>query len=451
MDEPIAVGPAHRASPPRGLLVTLLALRGPYAFLIALAPGFLLVLFSILIGVHDFTIAADDRYVPVAEGGKAISRQVGYLFAPNWSINYLLLLPLAVYLMLEVIGGFYEALEQLYEREMVRDQSFAVVNDLGVVAAWVSGTRLRTILLVVLAVALPAIVSYLEWYPNNYQRVLQLGGPAPAPKDYDWGLRALVEQWTPWGRRLNVAFDFLAFTCQAILLGTIIAFFLVCLDFARAIGHAPRLVPDLRSGHERRGFEDFEHPLRHLLIVTLVAYLMCYFVRLENVYLASPGFSSLGDFVNRDILNGVVAAVQGGSGWRNELPRLFAVAAPVSRQAFLAGSAAFILLVFTFQLVVMTVGSAASRARATALRHFNARGNHARVLFDMPPAEERDQLRTMNVWPLGYFTLNALLTLAFMALATLYYYRIGLFAFGFIVLLILGRLLSQAIRRGAVT
>jgi hypothetical protein len=151
-----------------------------------------------------------------------------------------------------------------------------------------------------------------EWFLNNFLRLVHLA-KVPAHSDYDWGLAGLMAGW-PFSYRLaNALFDLLAFTTEILLIGSLMAFFIVVLDLGRIMpsgrrGETLLLVPDLTSDDNRLGFEEFAAPLQQLLGVALIAYLICYLVRLEGAYMASSNSASLAAFVDGDIFKGIKQA-----------------------------------------------------------------------------------------------------------------------------------------------
>jgi hypothetical protein len=284
-----------------------------------------------------------------------------------------------------------------------------------------------------------------EWYRNNYQRLFG-GGPRAEYWDYDWGLVGVMEEWPEAWRWLNALFDLLAFLSQTALLCALLAFFLLLLDLERVLDRRARLVPDLSSSDPRRGFETFEEPLQQLLFVTLIAYVMCYLIRLEGVYLASTSAASLREFVVTDIVGGLLLAVRRG-GFSGLGATLFDVPA-LNRQASLGSFAAILALLFSLAVVVMTVRAAAKRARATALDHLK-RNRDGEGLFGMGVEEERRRLETMVVWPLNYLRVDVLLALVAAALSTLFFYRLGLFIFGLAMGTILYRLAKRLLAQSS--
>lgn len=429
-------------------LERVLSLESYYVLLAALIPGFGLIFGSILLRIAFWTACAVDF--------ATVNREVGYVPAVNWSFTYALLFPAAIYLMAEAVRGMADALDCLHQRGMVRDRDLAPVRSTIITDSWIKGTKIRSWFLAIFALVIPVLYSFTEWYRNNLLRLLHRG-PAAGLADYDWGLAGIMntpgqQEWSLIRRVANATFDFFAFSTECLLLVSCFAFFIFLLDLGRTLpGRGRRsafsLVPDLASEDPRRGFEDLADPLQEMLGVTLLAYLMCYCVVLEGAYLKSKTATSLADFVQSDIWAGISQAVNPSKG---------GALASIFQHLFTAGdqtlrgtlSASIFVLVFTFSLIVVaiTARGAAGRARSAALRYLSAPS--ATSLFGLGTSVEIERAKSMVVWPLGYLKLNWILLGALLAECTLYFYRVGLFAAGFVIVALLSRLMYRLIKPG---
>lgn len=398
--------------------------------------GFALIVASSLLKIDRFLTP---NYAPFVDAPHT-ARQVGYIPALNWSLTYFLLLPNALYLMLTSLGTTVDALDALHSRGMVRNSELQAVRDRTITKSWIAGTVRRRLLLLTFGVILPVTISMGEWFRNNLLRLFHHGPTALAP-DYDWGLKGIMCNWSAPHSLLNASFDFCAFCCEGVLYSSILTYFLLLLDLGRVLPHrneegSLRLFPDLRSDDPRRGFEIFSDLLQQMLIVVLLAYLMCYLVRLEGAYMDSSGVPNLATFVQGDILTGAKQAFGESKDVFSLLSYLFDQG-HASTRSFLAWTGS--ILVFTFSLVVvlMTVRVAAQCARSNAIQHYAQPG--ANSLCGGTVLEEQERLKTMVAWPLGYLRANVLLNAMVFAVMTLYWYRIGLFVFG----MVLGALLLR--------
>ena len=413
--------------------------------------GIVLIFWSWALGIATWT-ASEPKFA-------VKSREVGYLAALNWSFTFTFLFPALLYTMTRTIRGLASALDRIHERGMVRKVDMEPERDRVLTSFWVTGSRTRAFFLTVGAIVIPAGYGLGEWFLNNFLRLVHLG-PVPGYSDpgytdYDWGLAGLMAEpeWPPVYRVVNASFDLLAFTCETALIGSLAAFFIVVLDLSQVIPSDRSgellLVPDLRPSSEdvpdflpgledeRFGFEEFAYPLEQLLVASLLAYLICYLVRLEGAYMASTQYSSLAEFVQEDIFLGVRYLANGDIA--EVIHHLFDLKVQQVR-AVLASLLSLLISMASIATVLMTISGAARAARdnaQNALRDGSLKG----VKGGKKAALER--LKAMKVWPLGYITINMLIFWIVVALLTIWLYRIGLFTAGLVFALLLVRLVSS--------
>lgn len=455
----MASSPQVAASRPRSLVEAVCFAQPHYVLLIGLLPGFALIFGSLVMHIAAWTARAPD-YADT-------TREVGYLAALNWSLTYAILFPILLYLMANTVSGLANALDQMHIRGMVHEIDPKAFNDpliavdLGKVGLqpvrsriltwnWLSGSFGRKRFLIVFAVIIPAAFGVTEWFLNNFLRLVHLS-LVPSHSDYDWGLAGLMsspgaQEWTLGHRLANALFDFLAFTTEVLLIASLIAFFITVLDLGRVVptgrrGESHLLLPDLKSSDPRLGFEVFSDPLGSLLGVALVAYLICYLVRLEGAYLASTKSSSLADFVSGDILAGVRIAANSPTPAHlvNAFIALFNLGDQQIRGA-LAWMMSVLVAVFSLSTVVMTVQGAASSAQRTAIGRLNS---GTLDFAGRTSREAANKLKVMAIWPLGYLKLNILLFWIFIAVLTLILYRVGLFVAGIVSFTLFLRLIKK--------
>jgi hypothetical protein len=271
------------------------------------------------------------------------------------------------------------------------------------------------------------------------------------PSDYDWGLAAIIPSTgkvVSW--RANSAFDFVAFTCEALLIGATLACFLYLLHIDQVLpgpeGLVDKcLVPNLRSSDPRRGFQRFEHPLQLMLNACLTFFLICYSIRINRLYMRSVGYTSVVDFVQKDVTGLVktggveLHGLGDGSKISKLLAFLFAAESDPKYQDFLAGIALILIAMFSLFVIIVTIRGAARRAKENAEVYYEGENNQS--LFGLSVKEEKERTKTMTTWPLEwrYFQLNALLAIMGMAIVSLWYYRIGFYVVLVVILSLLAR------------
>jgi len=427
----------------RTILACLLSCPSHYVFLICfLIGGVVLWLGSFALGIAD--LEATGSPYSCKQGAMCGQRQIGFLWAPNWSLTYAILGPLALLLMLEALKGIRDALDSVFQAEMVRDEHMEPIRVCLSSCAWKAGTRARSWFLAICAGLVPALLAYPEWWVHNLMRLKAGSCQACNPSDYDWGLAAIIRGWGGGpGWPENAAFDFLAFTCEAFLLGAAILCFLYLLDLRQVLpGPESRvngfLWPNIRSNDPRRGFQEFEEPLQLMLYACLTFFLICYSIRINRIYMRSVGYSSIIDFIQSDIMSLVKNKIVELKG-SELLGVLLTTPSEAKYQEFFAGTALMLISLFSLSVIIMTVSGAARRAKKRALMYYEGRDQGG--LFGLELNEERARAKKMTTWPLDwrYFQLNALLAINIIALFSLYYYRIGLY----IVVVVIAALLTR--------
>ena len=279
-----------------------LSWRAENVLFASVAWGFALVCGSVVLTIDQVQAPGDARFVTPP----CLPREVGYLWALNWSVNFVVLVPFALFLMVKALQGISEALKRLGRRGMVRDRAMRVIMREGLSSAWEGGPPSRPWVLragVMIAFAL----SMFEWFTASFLRLIGDGSPS-GPPDFDWGLAGIMRDWPMHLRLLNALFDFFAFSSQAMLFASLLAFLLYLLDLRSVLpqsdGDEPYLlVPDLKSGDDSRcGYQEFEKPLRQMFTVAMITFLMCYLVRIQGLYMAANNASRLGEFVGKEII-----------------------------------------------------------------------------------------------------------------------------------------------------
>lgn len=228
----------------------------------------------------------------------------------------------------------------------------------------------------------------------------------------------------------NLIFSLFAFLLQAAELSALALFISIVAAFGGfAIllsGHSGFLLwPHLKSEDKRRGFELFEGPGTLIVATSLLLFCVIYLTVLQNYYLRQEGSSSLLSLVLGTAEEGVRSDAEG---WKSLLlPQLSS-----DFSTLWAIVAAFIVIAVVFVFVpCILLAWAGHRARdhaAQALVQMEDKESRRRHGLDTNKARQR--LATMVVWPYHYLSLNALLVVAGLLLAALFWPRLAPFAYG---------------------
>ena len=114
---------------------------GRHAAIIAiltLLAGLLLTATSFMLGIHDirFDGSVSGQMVPGFPDATEYTKQVGYVWAPNWSITGIIFLPLALFNLLLAIRTIERLLHELVDTGMLRHRDFSSPNPEEVIAHW---------------------------------------------------------------------------------------------------------------------------------------------------------------------------------------------------------------------------------------------------------------------------------------------------------------------------
>lgn len=422
------------------------AIRPSHALIGLMFVGFLLLLGAIPLGILTFT-------PPV---GTNQGREVGYGAAINWSLNYGLLFPIAAYLMLSSLQAVSRSLERMDGCGMIRDSRDLTIERSATElrAAWETDSR-GTKAMIRVAIALALLIALGEWIYGNL--IPLITGSLAGREEIDWGLGALVRNGGAIARLANGVFDLVAFLLEAALIASMLSFLILMFDFGNLSEYSRRysvqLIPDLTSEDPRRGFQVFEAPLRRLVYVSFVAFLMAYATRLQNLYLRDLDTNNIWQFIHNDVVAGFTAELT-GKGAGEKLAQLFSNAfTPTLHDRPLATSlnfsevavvfGMFAVAVTVFVVVSDTARNAAREACDAAKAHYDHGGA---PLYPATPGDAKQILKTMDVWPIRYLSLNLLICLSIAAAATLFFYRLGLITAGAVLAMAILRAIVE-IRR----
>jgi len=228
---------------------------------LALLTGVLLIVGSVLSHTNKATFSQ-------------IGKTLGYFYEVNWSVNYVVAIPIALYFCASAMNAIRHVIAELAKNKMIvgangkpRDRVY-LLND------W--HRLVKRFLYVGLVLALLAIaISWREWFQNfaydpalGVKTVMAQTGLLPG-----WNLAPTVNGQQFF--RQAKMFGFFAFTVQGLVAGFYILFICVIYGFATWIyrfttdSTSDELVPDVASPDPRKGFERFEPLIETLLSAAL--------------------------------------------------------------------------------------------------------------------------------------------------------------------------------------
>ena len=406
---------AHPAPQAPPLLATLedispIAIAGT-----AVLIGVLLMFGSLIAGVNSF----------VAHG-----KHLGYWYGINWSLNFVLVIPLAIYFAANTLVCVRELISNLATSGMIVTPQGVPVPEDEILSDWRKyGTKPLKLALILSAVAFMA--SWIECYYSfvvvgrHLDEIGQAGGPI-----LSWTLAQYFSHANPVEARL---FGFLAFTAQGCTASVFLIFATMMLTFAAWIFRFTsnqvneELIPDVRSSDTRRGFETFEPLMVNLLLASFFFFGVFFLTRLDNAYVLSPHTSIL-EFAAKDLGEGFTSQ---GKDFKMthgpmELPEdqiyysLMAVGTAMGVTMFTA---------FLVPSIILSRSAEISRAHAVA----NLERLQLPQRTGISDEQIRNKLQEMTFWPLKYPRPAELMLFLLLGGACFVYYNLTLFLIGAVV------------------
>jgi len=367
-------------------------------------------------------------------------RQVGFAYAPNWSITAILIWPAMFYVLRALLDNAQSVFEELDASPMA--WLAAAVPGATIGSTWARHKRLLrrlggTILL------LAAIGAVLEWWSESGSALLV--GRSPGQLEFDWSSIAVGASTS--AHMAQSAFTLVAFLYAWFAIALMLTFLITAVVMARTMAlhgagrEEPPLLIDIESNDptNRVGFERFVIVIDYMIVFVALAFANFFLTRIQNAYLRDAGHSgSILDFIEQDFL---VRSV-------DQLPELLQFrtldfsSAAVSIGAMLAMFQCFFFFNATLRHAALQARNRSDHVlvRPDMLKRAKATG--------LEPDAVRERLHRANVWPLGYSDIMPTLGLLTICVVVIVYYRLGIYlAFVWIAGWILSRTATGLLRR----
>ncbi|HSL71867.1 MAG TPA: hypothetical protein VK864_16585 [Longimicrobiales bacterium] len=394
------------------MLVTLRKVPAPTALIAGVVPGFLLIALSWLAGVDSFLYSND-----------GVVSQRGYISAVNWSVNFLIMLPLLLFFMVVALQRIPPLCEALARARMVVTRTNEPVSEETILGIFDRQFSRATKYLAGFGL-LAVVWSAIEWFQTSLGPVVW---KRQVPiNEIDWAMKAAYDSSA--NAAANIGFSIIAFVAQAALAFLLIVFIGFVVSFATAVSRLAneyRLKPNLRSEDPRRGFQIFERITVTIMLATLVIYGMFYLTRVWNAYLdPHNGNPTLLDFILGDLIKGFTNGLVTGFG------EAFATT-HFDQSSGIVTLAAPLIFVLVFVAIAAVLGDAAKGARelvSTELDHAEESASYDGLTV----AEARARVKSMVMWPVSYPRPLQLLVFMLFAILCLVFYRLGLVYMGIV-------------------
>jgi hypothetical protein len=382
----------------------------------AVLIGVLLMFGSLIAGVNSF----------VDNKGKLY----GYWYSVNWSLNFVLIIPIAIYFAANTFASIRELISSLVGSGMLVRPDGTLLSEREILDNWHEfGTKPLIVGLALSGIAF--VASWIEYYYNCFvlgrrlSEIGQSGGPV-----LSWTLAPYFNGANLFGARL---FSFVAFTAQGCAASVFLIFVTVMLAFAAWIFRftsnevTEELVPDLKSTDTRRGFERFEPLIVNLLLASCFFFGLFFLTRLDSAFVLSS-HSSIFDFAAKDLGEGFVSRESNQKITHGpfELPN---DEIHYSVMAVGTGMGVMLFMAFLVPSFILSRSAQISCSRAAT--------NQDRLQLPertgLPGEEIRDRLQKMTFWPLKYPRPAELMLFLLLGGVCFIYYNLTLFLIGALV------------------
>ena len=362
-----------------------------------------------------------------------ITKEVGYVFAPNWGLTGLILLPLAIMYILRAKAAIEPMIRDLIKNRMLVSRDLEPVEPEHIIERWrkESGrwTLIGTVVLVLIAVFvlvgdfIPVVARWLIWDAEVVKDFV-IGKNLTLLDDtyeFDWSIAATFKDPVV-GTTANLIFSFIAYLFIAIFgsafLFAAFIYFISVSAFFSSSGlrkHGLYLIPNLSSGDKRLGFEVLERFFDSLINACLLTATITVSMHLQNVYLRTPEHMNIGEMVfsqtfdelRENLANIAVGAIFESLTSTSEVLKVDI--GDLTLQTFTTAVALFLLSAIVFMCLWGWLRMSAIDGKKMLL---------AAGTLDEP---QKKKLRQMKVWPVGWISLNFLIFVFFMVGLSMWY------------------------------
>ncbi|MCG7625954.1 hypothetical protein [Epibacterium sp. Ofav1-8] len=389
---------------------------------------------SVLIGVHD--VQWDGKVLGTSIEGlnPGVIKQVGYVWAPNWGLAGFVLLPLAIFHVLSARAGVEPMIKELIARDMLQRTDGTLATESDVMAIWRRDSTFASFLAFAIFLFLIVFIMYGDYYqvvlawtidPNTLTNLFASEPDkfrlSHSSYEFDWSIAALFDA-TDVNADANTWFSLYVYLLipsfgAGLILSVFIWFFSVAAFFSpnRLNKAGFIIVPSRKSSDPRSGFEAFEEVFDHLVWSGIFTALLALTMHLQNVFLRSPKHENIFQMVFGDAIESFNEAVSKGSIDKVlEILESIGSVLPTNTigtniQIFGSAIAMFLLVIIVLAVVWIMLRATGRKGRAHLLNQ-----------GDLTEAE-REKIEGMDVWPLGWVSLNLLLILIFVIFMAMYF------------------------------
>jgi hypothetical protein len=387
----------------------------------------------------------------------ALTKQIGFVPALNWSLVLIVIFPAAIFTMLLAVRRFDRTLRTLAVHRMLIEpgswrpatkEEVAQLSDRIWAAAAPMGALFFVAGLIVAAadfidvVGTPLLKGILPIAPGKIDFFDEL----------DWSISALfgsISQHALPSITENFIFSAAAYTVLGIEMAAILSFygFLIGVSaeiYALSERRRPLiLIPDPKEEDPRRGFAHFAPFFGGVLVTTLLGYVACYLMRIQNLFMREPGYDRLDRMIFADITNNLTQMfhLPGQVGFSSVFgyfaqnlgdlaDAVFETGNLGDIQAYLGAIVILIVMLLVTAALFAVLRVAADESREHLDEELADEGARPKIehLFELPAAtiKSRVDKAQMEIWPLRWPRLNGLLALLTLGIVCFLFYRLAL-------------------------
>ena len=415
--------------------------------LVALACGIMLFLASIALHIE---------FVSYRLPNDPLSKEVGFLPAVNWSIGLVILFPATLFSMMITVQRFERTLATLRGHHMLAQADWTPAThaqEVGFIdRIWRNATPIG---LFFFLVGLTTMAW--DWWSVVGQPLSHCGSTLPISPaavdvhyELDWSVSSLFTHIS--SDKLptcleNQIFSAAAYTLMAFESAAVLSFFGVLIGVASeiyALSDQKRgllLIPNATDKDRRRGFQLFAPFFMGVLTTTLLGYLSCYFMRIQNLYLRDVKFHRIDEMLLRPITESASSFSHLPDSPQQVISYLANSVSDIGDALFDSGrfydvnsyEGALILLIVIFVVaasLVAVLRNAAQEGRTTL--HLALADGHKKKMVEAyyglnsAVIVRRISEKQMDVWPLHWPNLNSFIVFMSLGFACFFFYRLGL-------------------------
>lgn len=378
-------------------------------------------------------------------------RETGYVLGTNWSMNYMLFIPVATLGVASLLGSISTLLRRLRTNGMLIDvrKGSAILEARIVDTSWRSLLRAVAPFTVFLIVG-SFIMSGYECWRECYRPLFEFGSVEALAdwsrqnsddiRQVNWATAALANPPERISPGMNFSFGVIVWSIQGLAMVSIVTFHYLAVTLAIWVarhGLFParmRIVPDLTDSDARCGYQRFEQCAFLLFAVAGVLVAMFWLVVVRS-YTRLDGAAGVG--MSRFVFSYGEEPLRGlfDTGWTGVYDVFwvrFGGIVAVLMGAVLCGCALI--------PIAMRLGRnyALDRIQSASAAEFEAE-------FRVPPTVARERLFAMPVWPYRFLSAPLLVLTLALALCSLWFFRLGPYAF--LAILVIALLQARVLLR----